>query len=196
MELNDRSALFAELRKEALKGRDPACADDTLAYLLKTAEELRPKRILEIGAGVGLTSIAFCLNTDASVVAIEKDPERAARARENMRAFCVSERIRLIEGDAADALPRLAGPFDLIFLDGPKVQYVRYFPHCKRLLRSGGILLSDDVLLFGWVQGEPPAKRRMLAEHLREYLELLRTDPAFDTTVLGIGEGLAVSERK
>ena len=89
----------------------------------------------------------------------------------------------------------LGGEYDLIFLDGPKVQYRRYFPDCKRLLAAGGYLLSDDVLLFGWVRGEPPKKRRMLVEHIREYLALLTDDPDFETEILQLGEGLAVSRK-
>ena len=84
----------------------------------------------------------------------------------------------------------------MIFLDGPKVQYQRYFTECKRLLKKNGALFSDDVLLFGWVRGEPPKKRKMLAEHLREYLEILESDPDFSTQIYEYGEGLAVSIKK
>ncbi|MDE7296957.1 MAG: hypothetical protein K2N84_06805 [Clostridia bacterium] len=75
------------------------------------------------------------------------------------------------------------------------MQYRRDLPDCKRLLRAGGVLLSDDVLLFGWVQGEPPKKRRMLVEHIREYLRMLEEDPELKTEILPIAEGLAVSEK-
>ena len=78
------------------------------------------------------------------------------------------------------------------------MQYRRYLPDCKRLLKKGGVLLSDDVLLFGWVDGSVPVpkKRKMLVEHIREYLRLLQDDPELETTVLKIGEGLAVSEKR
>ena len=183
------------LRKKAKEGRDPTCADETLAYMLKTAREMNCAKILEIGAGEGLTSVAFLLNGACRVVAIENDPIRAAQARENFSSFGVDGRAELIEGDAGEVLPRLAGEFDLIFLDGPKVQYCSYFPHCKRLLRRGGVLFSDDVLLYGWVRGEPPKKRRMLVAHIREYLGLLQSDPDFQTEILELGEGLAVSRK-
>ena len=78
------------------------------------------------------------------------------------------------------------------------MQYRRYLPELKRLLREGGVLLSDDVLLFGWVSGEreTPQKRRMLVEHIREYLAMLSSDPDLITQVLDIGEGLAVSVKR
>ena len=182
------------LRAAALEGRDPTCADETLQYLLETAERIRPKNILEIGAGEVLTSIALFLHTGANITAIELDASRAAKARENFALFGVNA--QLFEGDAGEILPMLAGEFDMIFLDGPKVQYRRYLSDCKRLLRHGGVLLSDDVLLYGWVRGEPPKRRRMLVEHLREYLQMLQDDSELDTQILELGEGLAVSEKR
>ena len=70
-----------------------------------------------------------------------------------------------------------------------------HFADCKRLLQGGGALVSDDVLLFGYVTGEPPKKRRMLAEHIREYLAMLQNDPDFTTEILPLAEGLAVSRK-
>ena len=187
---------LALLRERAKEGRDPTCPDDTLAYILKTAVELSPQRILEIGAGEGLTSIALLLHTEAIVTAIELDPWRANRARRNFSDFGLLDRAELFEGDAGEILPLLGGTFDLIFLDGPKAQYMRYFSDCKRLLKRGGVLFSDDVLLYGWVRGEPPKKRRMLVEHIREYLRLLEADPDLKTEILELGEGLAVSVKQ
>lgn len=189
------NARLLSLREEAKRGRDPACADETFEYILTLAGRIGAENILEIGAAEGLTSIALLLSGADRATAVEKDPVRAGRARENAASFGVSDRFTLLEGDAAEILPLLGGQFDLIFLDGPKAQYRKYFPECKRLLRAGGYLLSDDVLLFGWVRGEPPMKRRMLAEHIREYLGLLQSDPDFTTRIEEFGEGLAVSQK-
>lgn len=193
MNLDER--LYA-LRERAKEGRDPTAADDTLRYIMHTVERLRPTRVLEIGAAEGLTSCAILLHSQAELTAIELDATRASKAREHFQLFGVEKRVTLHEGDAGEILPLLKGSFDLIFLDGPKVQYLKYLPDCKRLLRSGGVLLSDDVLLFGWVRGEPPQKRRMLVEHIREYLHALEADEEFTTEILELGEGLAVSVKK
>ena len=173
--------------------RDPTAADDTLDYILELCEKIAPKRILEIGAAEGLTSCAMLFSCNAHLTALELDSKRAKKARELFEAFGFSERVTLHEGDAGEILPMLEGEYDLIFLDGPKVQYLRYLPECKRLLGKGGVLLSDDILLFGWVRGEPPKKRRMLVEHIREYLAALENDPELKTEILELGEGLAVS---
>lgn len=184
------------LREKAKVVRDPTAADETLEYILNLIEKRRSQSILEIGAAEGLTSCAMLLCSDAHLTAIEYNAERATRARENFRLFGLNERVKLHEGDAGEILPMLEGEYDLIFLDGPKVQYRRYLPDCKRLLKRGGVLLSDDILLFGWVRGEPPKKRRMLVENIREYLKLLETDEELETEILEIAEGLAVSVKK
>ncbi len=191
-------ARLSALRERAKEVRDPTAADDTLQYILFTLEQLNPARILEIGAAEGLTSCAMLLNSRAELTAIELDSSRAAKARGNFDLFGLSKRVTLHEGDAGEILPMIEGSYDLIFLDGPKVQYNRYFPDCKRLLREGGVLLSDDVLLYGWVSGEAetPKKRRMLVEHIREYLAALCADKDFITSLLPLGEGLAVSVKR
>ncbi|MDE6412126.1 MAG: class I SAM-dependent methyltransferase [Clostridia bacterium] len=188
--------LLERMRTLAKEGRDPTAADETVWALINWAKERRAKRILEIGAGEGLTSCALLLETEAELDAIELLPERAKKFRENVALFHVENRARLFEGDAGEILPVLTGSYDLIFLDGPKVQYKRYFDDCKRLLKGGGALFSDDILLFGWVRGEAPKKRRMLVEHIRDYLKILESDPDFTTVIYEYGEGLAVSTKK
>ena len=195
MKLKELDKRLLALRTAAREVRDPTAADETLEYLLHLLETREIRSILEIGAAEGLTSCALLSASQARLTAIELDGGRAIRAREHFEEFGFSFRVVLHEGDAGEILPLLQEEYDLIFLDGPKVQYRRYLPDCKRLLRAGGVLLSDDVLLFGWVQGEPPKKRRMLVEHIREYLRMLEEDPELKTEILPIAEGLAVSEK-
>lgn len=184
---------LAALRAAAMEERDPTCSDDVLSVLLNEAERVGAKHILEIGTGRGLTSIVLLLATDACVTTIEREPARIAAARENFALFGVSDRVTLLEGDAADILPCLEDVFDLIFLDAAKVQYRRFLPECKRLLRAGGVLCADDVLLFS--DGVPP-KRRMLAQHIVEFLQELQADGDFAAAVLPVGKGLAVARKE
>ena len=188
--MNER---LAALRAAAMEERDPTCSDDVLSVLMQEAARVGAKHILETGTGRGLTSIALLLQTDACVTTIERDQARIAAARENFARFGVSDRVALLEGDAADILPCLEGVFDLIFLDAAKVQYRRFLPECKRLLRAGGVLCADDVLLFS---DGVPKKRRMLAQHIGEFLHDLQADEAFTTTILPVGKGLAVARKE
>ena len=184
---------LAALRAAAMEERDPTCSDDVLAVLLNEAERVGAKHILEIGTGRGLTSVALLLQSDACVTTIEREPARIAAARENFALFGVSDRVTLLEGDAADILPCLEDVFDLIFLDAAKVQYRRFLPECKRLLRAGGVLCADDVLLFS---DGVPKKRKMLAQHIVEFLQELQADGDFAAAVLPVGKGLAVARKE
>ncbi len=185
------------LREEAKQGLDPTAADETLALLLSIARMRAPSRILEIGTAEGLTACALLLECpQAGLVTIENDAARRARAQQNFAAFGVEERAQSLLGDAAEILPALRGQFDLIFLDGPKAQYIHYFPVLKELLAPRGVLFADDVLLYGWVRGEAPPKRRSIAERLREYLAAVQADADFITCIFEAGEGAAVSVKK
>ena len=184
---------LAALRAAAMEERDPTCSDDVLSVLLNEAERVGAKHILEIGTGRGLTSVALLLQSDACVTTIEREPARIAAARENFALFGVSDRVTLLEGDAADILPCLEDVFDLIFLDAAKVQYRRFLPECKRLLRAGGVLCADDVLLFS---DGVPKKRKMLAQHIVEFLQELQADGDFAAAILPVGKGLAVARKE
>ena len=186
------------LRERAKTGLDPAAPDETLNFLLALARLKNPHRILEIGSAEGLTSIALLMECPAArAVAIEQDEARFAAAKENFARFGVAERASLVLGDAADVLASLEGQFELIFLDGPKAQYVHYLPQLKRLLPSGGALVADDVLLYGWVSGEKPTppKRRSIVGKIRGYLAAVTADPELVTSVLDVGDGVALSVR-
>lgn len=188
-----------KMREERKDRRDPVCPDEVLNYLLLTVRAISSENILEIGTAEGLSGAAMLFEApNARLSTIEIDEERYAAAKENFAALGLSDRVRCILGDAADVLPALAGSFDLIFLDGPKAQYVHYLPDLKRLLRVGGVLVADDVLLYGWVDGRVPVpqKRRSLAERIREYLVAVAEDETLITSVLDIGEGVAVSVKR
>ena len=192
-------ARLASLREQAKGVRDPSTEDETLQFLLCVARMRQPERILEIGTAEGLTSVALlCECKGARLTTIEADEARYLRAKQNFKDFCVADRANPILGDAGEVLRSLEGRFDLIFLDGPKVQYIRYLPDCKRLLSKNGVLFADDVLLYGWVDGreEVPHKRRMLIEHIREYLRAVMQDEDLMTSILEIGEGVALSVKR
>lgn len=189
---------LAQIRQSAFARGIPVSSDETLAFLRICAEMAKPEKILEIGTAVGVSGICLLTHTCAELVTIEKNADFAAEAINNFKAFNLSDRVKVICGDAADVLPDLDGGFDFIFLDGPKVQYVKYLPQLKRLLKSGGVLFADDVLLYGWVNGEAevPKKRKMLVEHIREYVRAVQEDEDFFTTVVDVGDGVALSVKR
>lgn len=184
------------LRADALSRGIPVADDETLNYLLLTVTAFQPKRILEIGTAVGLSASAMlraCPN--AKVTTIELEEERFLEAKENFKKLDVEDRVNAYLGDAGEILSMMDGQFDFVFLDGPKAQYEKYLFDLKRLMRKGAILFADDVLLYGWVSGEEPTpqKRHSIVDKIRSYLNVVTHDKALMTSVLDVGDGVALS---
>ncbi len=183
-------------RKEALETGIPVADDETLHFLTNVLTIAKSKKVLEIGTAVGLSAIAMALaDRERKITTIEFEEERYTQAKKNFKAFGVEKQITAHLGDAGEILPLMSGEYDFIFLDGPKAQYEKYLPELKRMLQKGGVLFSDDVLLYGWVDGrEPtPQKRHMIVEKLRGYLQTISSDRDFITSVLDVGDGVALS---
>lgn len=187
------------IRAEACAREIPVAADDTLCFLMAQAAALKPRSVLELGTAVGTSAIALALCCpQATITTVERDENFYNQAVQNFAACGVSERIQAVQGDAGEVIQRLEGPFDMIFMDCAKVQYIKYLPRLKQLLSNGGVLLADDVLLYGWASGEAevPKKRRMLAQHITEYLDAVTSDPDLITSVVKVGDGMAISVKR
>ena len=184
------------LRKDALLREIPVCDDETLQFLLLVLSSKKPERILEIGTAVGLSASAMLsVLPNAKVTTIELEEERFLEAKRNFERLGFSDRVTTYLGDAGEILSMMDGEFDFVFLDGPKAQYEKYLFDLKRLMKKGGLLFADDVLLYGWVSGEEetPFKRRSIVEKIRSYLTAVTTDDDFLTSVLNVGDGVALS---
>lgn len=195
----DFSPLINNIRKSAFERNIPVSSDETLAFLCICAQMAKPKKILEIGTAIGVSGICMLEHcTAAHMTTVELNPEFAREAEVNFAVAHMAERATVIVGDAAQVLPALSETYDFIFLDGPKVQYVKYLPELKRLLSAGGVIFADDVLLYGWVNGEreAPQKRKMLVEHIREYIDAVTSDNELKTTIVDVGNGVAISVKK
>lgn len=186
-------------RKDALARGIPVADDETLQFLLLTLAMHRPLRILEIGTAVGLSGIAMLKACPtARLTTMELEEERFLEAKKNFVDLGVEDRVTAYLGDAAEILSMMDGEYDFIFLDGPKAQYEKYLFDLKRLMKDGAVLFSDDVLLYGWVSGEEPTpqKRHSIVDKIRSYLEVLTADKDFITSVINVGDGVALSVYK
>lgn len=188
-----------------IKSRDdymPFIRDESAKILFDICQKEKPKNILEIGTAVGYSALLMLEGAKESfVTTIEKDEKRAQEAKVNFEKNGVKERVDLIVGDAGEVLPQLEDEgkeFDLIFLDGPKGQYLRYLPHLKKMLCKGGLLVADNVLLHGWVKGEEfvKHKHRSMVVNLRKFLKCLEEDHDFDSKLLEIEDGMTISKKK
>lgn len=184
------------LREDALKRGIPVADEETLQFLLVTLLGAKPQRILEIGTAVGLSASAMLYALpNAKVTTIELEEERYVEAKRNFQTLGVTDRVTAYLGDAGEILAMMDGQFDFVFLDGPKAQYEKYLFDLKRLMKTGAILFADDVLLYGWVSGvEPtPQKRHSIVDKIRSYLNVVTADKSFVTSVLDVGDGVALS---
>ncbi len=185
-----------EIRRGACSREIPVSDGETLNFLRTLTLAIKPRSVLEAGTAVGLSGAVILTAAEcASLTTIERDKNFAREARINFEKLGLSDRVTLIEDEAENALSGLSGQFDLIFLDCAKAQYVKLLPRLKELLKRGGTLAADDVLLFGYVTGERPVppKRRMLVEHVKEYLSAVTQDSELSTTILPIGNGVSLS---
>lgn len=184
------------LRESAFKREIPTSDDETLCVLLTLVKAIKPLEILELGTATGISGIAMLKACpEAKLTTIEKNEEFFNEAIKNFKDAGVESRVNAIFGDAGEEISKLEKPFDLIFLDCAKVQYIKYLPVLKGLLKDGGTLIADDILLFGYITGEAevPKKRKMLVEHIKEYIATIKADKDFTTSILNVGNGLAVS---
>lgn len=192
------SGKAARLRAAAQEMEVPVASDETLNFILTLARAKNAKSILEVGCAVGLTSLALMEELpEARITAIERDESFFNSAKENLKEYAVRCDLKL--GDAAEVIAALPDEqYDFIFLDCAKVQYIKLLSELKRILNKGGVLLADDVLLYGWVNGEAPVpkKRKMLVEHIREYITAVTEDSELSTAILDIGDGIAMSVKR
>ncbi len=188
-----------EKRRLALENGIPVADDETLQFLLVTLAMTKPLRILEIGSAVGLSGVAMLQACPlATLTTMELEEERYLQAKKNFAEFGVADRVNALLGDAGEILSMMDGQYDFVFLDGPKAQYEKYLFDLKRLMKKGATLFADDVLLFGWVSGEEetPQKRRSIVEKIRSYLSVITNDTDFVTSVINVGDGVALSVYK
>ena len=185
------------LEQRALADHVPIIRRGTRSFLRWILAERRPGRILEIGTAVGFSALfmAWYAPEPVRIVTVEQDARRIAEARKNFAAAGRQGQITLLEGDAAEILPELTGPFDMVFTDAAKGQYPSLLPQAKRLLADGGILVTDNVLQEGDILESRFAVRRRdrtIHKRMREYLYTLAHDEDLVCTVLPVGDGLAV----
>jgi len=192
--------LLNEMEQYAAQHYVPIIKRDTAELLIVLGRLVKPVRILEVGTAIGYSAILLSgiLAPGGRIDTIERDEDMVSIAREYIRRAGLTDTIAVIAGDASEVLACLEKTYDMIFLDAAKGQYPVFLPECLRLLRSGGLLISDNVLFMGMVDsGEPVGrKKRTIVNNMRTYLETLRSDPLLDTSILPVGDGVALSYKR
>ena len=195
------SPFLEELERYALETGVPIIRREMQSFIKVLLAIHRPERILEVGTAVGFSTLLMCEYdpVPARIVTIENYEKRIPLAKENFVRAGREKQITLLEGDAGQILKELSRPFDFIFMDAAKGQYIHWLPDILRLLRPGAVLLSDNVLQEGDIIESHylvERRNRTIYKRMREYLYELKHNPKLLTSILPLGDGVTVSVKQ
>ena len=197
----ENSEILETIEAEALRDQVPIIRKEMQSFLKVLLAVKKPMRILEIGTAVGFSALLMSesVSKDCKITTIEKYEKRIPIACQNFKRAGKDAQIELLEGDALEILKQLDGSYDFIFMDAAKGQYVFYLEETIRLLEKDGVLVTDNVLQDGDViESRFAVERRNRTIHarMREFLYNLKHDPHILTTIIPLGDGVAVSVKK
>ena len=189
-----------KLNTYAKENNVPIVTNEGLELIKLLIKLTNAKKILEIGTAIAYTSInCALLSEDIFVDTIERNEKMYEQAIKNVKEISLENRINVIKGDALDVdITTLNDSYDLIFIDAAKAQYTRFFEKYSVLLKTGGIVVSDNLLFHGLVEKDNIEGKdlRALIRKIKNYNSWLENNQEFDTTFLRIGDGMAISIKK
>lgn len=194
-----KNPLLGELEIYAKENKVPIAEPETARLVSVITKLICPKKVLEVGTAIGYSSaiIAEGLADGGEILTLEYDPETVKIARKNIERAGLSDIVTVVEADAKDYLSYLDcdESFDMIFLDGPKAHYIFMLDDAVRLLRKGGLLISDNILFKGMTADDGHFARRKVTiiNRLREYIDTLMAHPQLETSILSQGDGVTLS---
>lgn len=194
----ENSKILEAIESEALSTYVPIIRKEMQSFLKVLLTIQKPMRILEVGTAVGFSALLMSEYAPAGceITTIENYEKRIPIARNNFKRAGKESQITLLEGDAMEVLPTLDEPYDFIFMDAAKGQYIHYMPEVMRLLKTGGTLVSDNVMQDGSIiESRFAVERRDRTIHsrMREYLYELKHHKELLTSIIPLGDGVAVS---
>ncbi len=197
---NEQKQLSGELgqiEKEANENEVPIIPHETVVFMQFLLGQIKPKQVLEIGTALGFSSslMAQYVGEDGHVTTIDRFDVMIRKAKKTYERLGLEDRVTLLEGQAADILPELTGPYDFIFMDSAKSKYIEFLPECLRLLKKGGVLMVDDIFQGGTVLDpieEIPRNRRTIHRKLKRFLYVINSHPDLTTSLVPLGDGIAL----
>jgi caffeoyl-CoA O-methyltransferase len=193
--LPPREPLLREMEELAAREDVPISDPEVARLLTILARATGARLMLEIGTAIGYVTLCLARAApQARVVSIDNDPRRLAGARAYLERAGVAGRVELLEGAALELLPRLEGPFDLVYIDAVKTEYRRYLDLVLPHLRVGGLVVIDN-LLWGGEVAEPPEKEEPQAAALRAFNGYLMMHPQLESVVIPLGDGVGLATK-
>ncbi len=185
------------IKKYAKKNSIPIMQDGGSDFICEYIKNHDIKSVLEIGTAIGYSTIKFAsVKDDVKVTSIEMDIDRHIQAKENVSKAGLSENITLILGDAAQI--NLDSKFDLIFIDGPKAQYIKFFEKFKNNLNPDGVIITDNLSFHGMVEDLTLTHNystMKLVKKIQKYIDFLEQNKEFTTEFFEFGDKISVSYR-
>lgn len=198
-----REPFIEEMEMYALEQHVPIMDKAGMEFMLGLLYLIQPTSILEIGSAIGYSSIRMAKAfPELRIVTMERNAERIRKAKEYIDRSGYGNRIMLLEGDALLLKENLPDnrKFDVIFIDAAKGQYQRFFELYEPLLSERGVIISDNVLFKGQVAESAELvddrRKRALIKKIQNYNEWLMNHPMYDSTIIPIGDGVAISKKR
>ncbi len=192
--------LLRQIEIHAEENHIPIVHKEVGVLLQVITKAARVKKVLEIGTATAYSTLLFAkaMGEDGHITTIERNEKRILLAKENIEKAGKTKNIHIIEGDASLVLKELEGKYDLIFLDGAKGHYKYFLDQSINLLNPGGVLISDNILYKGMIATDELVVRRQrtIVNRMREYLQYICNHSQLDTSIIPIGDGLAISYKK
>ena len=200
MEFDSLLKVLDEEKDFAKEHYIPIIRPESSKILYDIVSSYNPNTILEIGTAIGFSGSIMLSATNAHLTTIELKEPLFNKAQDLFFKLGFTDRVTQILGDAKIEIEKLldAGKlYDFIFLDGPKGQYLYYLPTLTKLLNKGGVIVADNVLFMGMVEGEDyvPHRKRTIVNNLRKYLKIVNEYP-YETTLMHIEDGIAITKVK
>lgn len=195
----DKEEILENIKKEALEKHVPIIEDEPLELIKTIMKIKKPNKVLEVGTAVGYSAINFskylCGN-NSMVKTIEIKDEMYNKAIENISSMELNDKIEVILADAGEYLKNIPDDeqYDMVFIDAAKGQYLVYLEEAIRLSKVGGVIIADNMLYRGRTLSDyNEHKHRTATNRLREYLKIMNEDERIDSSLIKIGDGLAIS---
>lgn len=196
--LPEKKDWITEMEHTASQDRIPVMDPVSMQFVLQLIRIQKPDSILEIGTAIGYSALRMAdVSPHTKVTTIERDKQRFQLAKENVKTIGMQHRIEVVQGDALEILPELPKKaFQMIFIDAAKGHYKRFFELSHPLLKNNGIILSDNVLFRGYVtdpEQVTQSRHKKMVSKLQTYNQFISEQPSYSTSIVPIGDGVAIS---
>ncbi|WP_368487737.1 O-methyltransferase [Clostridium sp. BJN0013] len=198
--IEEHNDSLKELEDYAKENSVPIVQKEVARFLELMINIKKPLKILELGTAIGYSAILMSISSGKKslITTVERDKNMVKIARTNIEKYKFTDCIQVIEGDCLEVLKNIEEKYDFIFMDAGKGHYNQFLPYCLKLLGKDGIIVADNVLFRGMVAWDKLVIKRKITivKRMREYLNNISDNNKFITSIIPMGDGIAVTVRR